>query len=475
MLRTTGPRQLRSRSGRSLGDGRNSTRYLAAAAAIPLLLFGVQADLGPNDPWEGHTIIEGSAGSGNYSGADGVDIADVDADGDLDVVSAFEAGHRIGIGLNPTFSPSGPGDVEDVWDEVKLPTNGDRILGPEDAIFADIDGSGALDVIVASQSDRMVVVMFGPGNPDHAADPAAWTRMTIEESVDREAAMRLQFADMNGDSVKDIVVGAREIHTSGGLGYYTSSDPTQADSWTYNPITPVGWVQEMQVVDMNGDPHPDIIYSDRDPIKTPDDPDDDNDPTRRGLRWLENPGVGGGEWQARQITPVEPLHKWFTLVDWDADGDNDVIDCRSNPENPTVHETAIWLRGPGNPPSWTKLPVPIPSDVGFCQHATAVEIDNAGAGAGLDLAFTYSHAGDALDDSPSGVVWLKNTGTKASPVWQRNEISGAPGIKYDNLIWIDLDEDGDKDALTSEQHVPNPNANGPGLGVIWYENPTNNP
>ena len=173
-----------------------------------------------------------------------------------------------------------------------------------------------------------------------------------------------------------------------------------------------------------------------------------------------------------QISPVEPLHKWFTYEDWDGDGDKDVVDCRSEG---ATHDTAIWLNG-GSQVSWTKLPVTIPANVGECQHATTVEIDNAGAGAGgLDVALSYSHAGDALDDSPSGVVWLKNTGTKASPVWQRNEISGVPGIKYDNLLWVDLDEDGDKDALTSEQHVPNPGADGPGLGVIWYENPTNTP
>jgi hypothetical protein len=45
------------------------------------------------------------------------------------------------------------------------------------------------------------------------------------------------------------------------------------------------------------------------------------------------------------------------------------------------------------------------------------------------------------------------------------------GIKFDNLVWYDIDNDGDLDAVTSEQHEPNPP--GPGLGVIWYENPLN--
>jgi hypothetical protein len=476
MQRTTRPRLLRLRSVRSLGDRRHSTRYLAGAAAVPLLLFGVQADLGPNDPWEMHTIIEGSAGTGNFAGADGVDLGDADRDGDVDIATGFEQGHRVSIALNPTITPTGPGNVEDEWPRVKLPDDGGRILGPEDVIFADVDDDDAMDIIVAAEADKLVTVFFGPEDPLDVAVIGAWDRVDIEASRGVEAAMRLKFEDMDGDGAKDILVGAREINASARLGYYSSTTPRNPTSWTHTLITPVGWVQEMLAVDMNGDDDMDVLYSDKSPIKTPNNDMDDDDPTRRGLRWLENPGDGSADWTGvHQISPVEPLHKWFTYVDWDSDGDKDLIDCRSEG---VTHETAIWLNGAGDPDTWTKLAVTLPANVGLCQHATAAEIDNAGAGAGLDLAFSYSHAGQHVPpNTVSGVVWLKNTGTEASPVWVRHEISGGPGIKYDNLLWDDLDGDGDDDAITSEQHqdLDGNGADGPGLGVIWYENPTNNP
>jgi len=100
-----------------------------------------------------------------------------------------------------------------------------------------------------------------------------------------------------------------------------------------------------------------------------------------------------------------------------------------------------------------------------------VNVDNAGA---PDVAITHSSAGNGK----SGVIWLHNAGTQAAPVWERGEISGkdvGDGIKFDNVIWYDIDGDGDLDAITSEQNEPlagQPGV-GPGLGVVWYENPMN--
>lgn len=46
------------------------------------------------------------------------------------------------------------------------------------------------------------------------------------------------------------------------------------------------------------------------------------------------------------------------------------------------------------------------------------------------------------------------------------ELSGPVGIKYDRLELVDMDFDGDLDALTCEE-----SEGGRGLGVIWYANP----
>jgi hypothetical protein len=49
------------------------------------------------------------------------------------------------------------------------------------------------------------------------------------------------------------------------------------------------------------------------------------------------------------------------------------------------------------------------------------------------------------------------------------DISGAPGVKYDLVVLVDMDGDGDLDVLTSEETAEDGSKKG--LGVIWYENP----
>jgi hypothetical protein len=76
--------------------------------------------------------------------------------------------------------------------------------------------------------------------------------------------------------------------------------------------------------------------------------------------------------------------------------------------------------------------------------------------------FSYTHAYGAL----SGVIWLRNTGSG----YERGEISGEDGEKFDNLELYDIDGDGDLDVVTSEQGTAGVTPPSEKLGVVWYEN-----
>jgi VCBS repeat protein len=148
----------------------------AAALVAPNALASVASDVPPTTVWDMHTIVGGTPGSTGFNGSDGVDLADINHDGDRDVVSGYEQGHRVTVSLHPKV-PTQP------WQKVTLPGSGNQLLGPEDAVFADVDDDGALDVIVACEAGTKVTVYFAPiddGGADYDAvlmNPANWTKV----------------------------------------------------------------------------------------------------------------------------------------------------------------------------------------------------------------------------------------------------------------------------------------------------------
>ncbi len=395
--------------------------------------------------WTRHVI---AAGSAVLRGSDGVSLTETS--GRLTIVSGHEQGNKVSVSVRP----ENPADVKSPWPKVVLPADvsgpAGRIDGPEDAVFADVDRDGSLDVIVGAEAGKRAVVLFAPKGSQNLLDASLWQRMDLGAGVMR--VMRVAFKNVAGDrtSWPEIVVGGKSGGQGATIGYYRLTDPSSpraATSWTYTSIRDVGWVMQMLIRDIADDGDNDIVYTDR-------------EGSGSGLRWLESSGGDAPTWTVHEISPKEPHHKWFDIAKWNGGNSIAIADCRSR-TTPPLNVYTLWLNN-GDWMSWEPHPIDPQANVGECHHIAFSDVDNAGP---KDLGITHSHAGGGK----SGVIWLHNAGTEADPQWQRGEISGkttAAGIKFDNLIWHDIDKDGDLDLVTSEQLV-----GGIGLGVIWYENP----
>jgi hypothetical protein len=414
---------------------------------------GAQIDLLTS--WTVHQIIPGANGAGQPDGADGVDVADMDGDGLLDVITGHEQGLRVTVAFNP-----GPSLVEGTWPFVTLPTV--NWGSTEDAIACDVDKDGALDVVSAAETGTFrVEIAFAPAPPNTRAElltASNWTRVSLDASANNRS-MRAACADLDGDGDIELVIGGKDANgVASSIGFYSSTTPRTGASWTYTSLQPVGWVMQMYVVDLDGNGTKDIVYSDKVSI---DDPAPDG--TKRGLRWLDSSGGGSPTFTPRQIF-LEGDHKWFWLHDWDGDGDLDIADCRSST---VVNESNLFINngGTGAAVTWTRVVVAQPTGVGQCQAATVADVDKDGQ---LDLAFSYSNA-----QNLESFVWLKKSGNPLAPTLARGNVAGilsaSVDVKMDNVAWVDVDGDSDLDAINTEQHVPN--GNGPGLGVIYFENP----
>ncbi|HEU0036701.1 MAG TPA: VCBS repeat-containing protein [Kofleriaceae bacterium] len=382
--------------------------------------------------WPRHTIHHGLAG------ADGVQMADLDGDGLLDVVTPWEQASRVTVSLHP------PADcacaVREPWPTIVLPG---RIGGAEDAMFADVDGNGRLDV-VAGGEDAQLMVYFAPDDPAELLTQLSWTMVEILPARDLQRWMQLAFADVDGDGRSDIVAGGRVAGAH--VGYWTSATPRDGASWVWHPVGEVGCALSVIARDVDRDGDVDIVLSDRDPMS----------PVVReylGARWLENPGPGAvGDWPAHVIYEAGGDLGYMRFIDVSDRGV--IVGAASETTNRTESlATTDWL-------TWTPTEIPQPGNVGEYQDVERGDLDGDGL---EDLAFSYSHA----FGERSGVVWLRR-----DPVggWTRGEISGPDGTKYDNLLLRDVDGDGDLDVVTSEQ-LSNTSDAADQLGLIWYENP----
>lgn len=375
--------------------------FLACCAAdAPGLGTASRPLLDPDTPWTAHTIY-----SGGLVGADGVDVADVNGDGWPDAVSPWETSGRVSATLG-----NGGGTV----------VLGQGLsLGPvEDAIWADVDDDGEMDIIVASENQKLRV-LFAPASASWLT-ASAWTPVTIDAATGMNRWMRAAWAG------GQIWAGGR-VGTPAYVSRFSSSTPRVASSWAREDISTAGWVMELAPLDADGDGDLDVVVSDRTWVNvTP------RDYSLMGDRWLEATSSG---WVNHPIGAVLEDHKFSAVGELG----HDVVSCRS-----VGSTNEIRLK------AWTTSTVPTPSNFGLCQASAIGDLDQDGY---QDIALTASEATGAL----SGVVMLRG------PDWERYEISGEDGVKFDNLALVDWDLDGDLDVVTTEQTELS--------AVLYYENP----
>ena len=442
-----------------INRGRLVSRLLLGGALAVVIVAGAALPRGETRrimlgvPWERHTIVAGGA---TRDGSDGQHWADVDGDGDLDVVTPYEQSNKVSLSLNPGTESR---LLESAWSSGTLPNS--STSGPEAAILADVDGDGYLDVVVGKEGDSRISILFSPTSLASILTPSSWTVVNVDASVGTRW-MALQWVDIDENGTTDIVAGGKEgSSTDATLTYFTSATPRTAASWTATDVTTVGWVMNLYVLDVDGDGDLDIVYSDRDGIDVP-----SNDDSKVGVRWLESDGLAVPGFTAHTISDVASEYKMISLVDWEGDGDLDVVGCRSGA---SVHENYIWLAADA---AWdgafTELPVAEPAGVGNCQYIEAADLNSDGV---RDLAISYDSSSSPT--TLEGVVWLQNTGSHAAPTWEQGIVDGGDGDKYDDLELTDVDGDGDLDIVASEQNADTDDDAdvGPGLGLVWFENP----
>lgn len=375
-----------------------------------------------DSPWKRHVIDDTSRG------ADGTRLADVNGDGLQDIVTGWEQGGVTRVYLHP-----GPARVKERWDAVTV----GRAVSVEDAVFVDLDGDGATDVVSSCEGKRQAMLIhWAPAAPNDYLNKSAWRTVEIPGATDRFRWMFATPMDVNSDGQVDLLAGGKDARAELGWWEIPKGKARHPENWIWHRLRALGWLMSLETADMNADGLDDIVFTDR-------------KGTRSGAFWLENPGRSGGTWREHEIG-VRGLEAMFLKrVDLDQDGLEDVL-IATRPD-----QIVLCRRLDGSGDKWRPHPIPIPAVCGQAKAVNAGDLDGDGR---LEIVFSTEHA-----ERKQGVCRLVPTGSIAEGEWQLRPISGVDGIKHDLIELIDLDGDGDLDALTCEERT--------NLGVIWYENP----
>lgn len=400
----------------------NRATFLCPMLMLLMANTAVAQERGP--AWGRHVIDDSS------HGADGVRLTDVNGDGLLDITTGWEEGGIVRVYRHP-----GHQLVRNKWPAVTV----GRVVRPEDAVFADLDGDGAVDVISSCEGrNETMFVHWAPGNKRDYFNEQAWKTAAIPATEKQSKWMFCLPAPIDGRHGIDLIVSSKGARAM--VGWLEApADPRQLDQWKLHQIREAGWIMSLRLADIDNDGDQDIITSDR---KGP----------RRGCHWLENPGPVAKQkqpWKQHAIGTGNREVMFLDYADFDGDGLRDVV-VPSRPGEILLHR-----RLPGKRVTWQTSKLPFPSNVGLGKSATVADINGDTQ---PDIVLSFEHSQDR-----SGLVGMLRKRKAKRESWQQQEISGPVGTKFDLVKPYDIDGDGDLDLLTCEERE--------NLGVIWYENP----
>ncbi|MGB0643488.1 MAG: FG-GAP repeat domain-containing protein, partial [Akkermansiaceae bacterium] len=266
-----------------------------------LLLVSLQLAAHGSEPWKRHTIDDSSMG------ADGVRLADVNGDGLMDIATGWEEGGVVRAYLHP-----GHAKTKQKWPAVTV----GKVRSAEDAVFADLDGDGNIDVVSSCEGGtKSMFVHWAPKSPDAFLDSSKWKTESIPATAHKQSWMYALPKPIDGKNGIDLIVSSKG--ENGSVGWLENpKDARQVSDWKYHKLQNAGWIMSLISIDMNKDGIKDILISDR---RGP----------KRGVYWLEYPGpedtLYASKWKRHDIGGNNREIKFISHGDLDKDGRLDVI------------------------------------------------------------------------------------------------------------------------------------------------------
>jgi hypothetical protein len=341
-----------------------------------------------------------------YPSAKSIHAADVDGDGDLDILGAAHYDHSTAVIWCENLDGSGS-----TWDVHTVAPN---FFGGYSVCSADIDGDDDADVAAAAYFLGDIAWfenMDGVGG--------AWLQRTLDAEF--TWASYVHVADVDSDDDYDVLGTSKYLDD---VVWWENLDG-EGTSWSRHVVDgDFDGAVCVYAADVDSD-------DDLDVLGAADGADD--------ITWWENTDGSGGSWTEHTVDGDFDMAETVHAADMDSDGDLDVLGACWGADDITW-----WENTDGAGTSWTEHTVDGEFDGAWSVHAADLDAD--GDNDVLGAAFV-------ADD----LTWWENA-DGAGTSWTEHTLYG----DFDNAKAVsaaDVDGDGDVDALGAAYDH----------GLIWFE------
>jgi hypothetical protein len=259
----------------------------------------------PEPKWR---VLYSGGGDAGFNPAH-TEVVDLDGDGQLDILVA-----NLGSFL-PTDRRCGSviwlrGRGDGRFEPITLLKDKGRIA---DVQFADFNGDGKLDLIVAAFGWNNIGEIYYLEN--HTTD---WKKPRFDASIldDRHGTIHVPIADLNGDGKPDFVALISQEHETI-VAFLNEGNGRFQKKTLFKASHPGYGSSGIQLVDLNGDGKLDVLYTNGDVLDKP-----YLLKPYHSVQWLEN--KGDLNFLPHHLTPMYGVHR-AVAADLDGDGDLDIV------------------------------------------------------------------------------------------------------------------------------------------------------